>query len=95
MYISARLWDVDGNRRTLVDRGVFRLQSASEQSALFKLFGNAYTFAEGHRVELELTANDSRSFLESNADGTIDVSDVKLTIPLANPGALPELAGQR
>jgi predicted acyl esterase len=95
MYISARLWDVDGNRRTLVDRGVFRLQSASEQSALFKLFGNAYTFVEGHRVELELTANDSRSFLESNADGTIDVSDVKLTIPLANPGALPELAGQR
>jgi len=95
MYISARLWDVDGTRRTLVDRGVFRLQSASEQSALFKLFGNAYTFAEGHRVELELTANDSRSFLESNADGTIDISDVKLTIPLANPGALPELAGQR
>jgi ABC-2 type transport system ATP-binding protein len=95
MYISARLWDVDDNRRTLVDRGIFRLQSASEQSALFKLFGNAYTFAEGHRVELELTANDSRSFLESNADGTIGISDVKLTIPLANSGALPELAGQR
>jgi len=95
MYVSARLWDVDGTRRTLVDRGVFRLQSASEQSALFKLFGNAYTFAEGHRVELELTANDSRSFLESNADGTIGISDVKLTIPLANPDALPELAGQR
>lgn len=95
MYISARLWDVDGDRRTLVDRGVFRLQSANEQSALFKLFGNAYTFAEGHRVELELTANDSRSFLESNADGTIDISDVTLSIPLANPGALPEIDAQR
>ena len=95
MYISARLWDVDGDRRTLVDRGVFRLQSANEQSALFKLFGNAYTFAEGHRVELELTANDSRSFLESNADGTIDISDVTLSIPLANPDALPEIDGQR
>ncbi|HZK52435.1 MAG TPA: CocE/NonD family hydrolase [Actinomycetota bacterium] len=95
MYISARLWDVDGDRRTLVDRGVFRLQSANEQSALFKLFGNAYTFAEGHRVELELSANDSRSFLESNADGTIDISDVTLSIPLANPGALPEIDGQR
>ena len=95
MYISARLWDVDGNRRTLVDRGVFRLQSANQQSALFKLFGNAYTFAEGHQIELELTANDSRSFLESNADGTIDISDVTLSIPLANPAALPELSIQR
>ena len=95
MYISARLWDVDGDRRTLVDRGVFRLQSANEQSALFKLFGNAYTFAEGHRVELELTANDSRSFLESNADGTIDISDVTLSIPIANPGALPEIERRR
>ncbi|MGH2698186.1 MAG: CocE/NonD family hydrolase [Actinomycetota bacterium] len=95
MYISARLWDVDGRRRTLVDRGVFRLQSANEQSALFKLFGNAYTFAEGHRIELELTANDSRSFLESNADGTIDVSDVTLSLPLADPDALPQLDRQR
>lgn len=95
MYVSARLWDVDGARRTLVDRGVFRLQSDSEQSALFKLFGNAYTFAEGHRIELELTANDSRSFLESNADGTINISDVTLSIPLANPDALPEIDGQR
>ncbi|MGH2752025.1 MAG: CocE/NonD family hydrolase C-terminal non-catalytic domain-containing protein [Actinomycetota bacterium] len=95
MYISARLWDVDGDERTLVDRGVFRLQSANQQSALFKLFGNAYTFAEGHRIELELTANDTRSFLESNADGTIDVSDVTLSLPLADPGALPKLEQQR
>jgi predicted acyl esterase len=95
MYISARLWDVDDGRRTLVDRGVFRLQSANEQSALFKLFGNAYTFAEGHRIELELTANDSRSFLSSNANGTIDISDVRLSLPLANPDALPQIDQQQ
>jgi len=91
MYISARLWDVDGDERTLVDRGVFRLQSGNEQSALFKLFGNAYTFAEGHSIELELTANDSRSFLESNAEGTIAISDASLSLPLADLSALPDV----
>ena len=95
MYISARLWDVDGDERTLVDRGVFRLQSGNEQSALFKLFGNAYTFAEGHSIELELTANDSRSFLESNAEGTIAISDVSLSLPLADPNALPDVDRQQ
>jgi predicted acyl esterase len=88
MYVSARLWDVDDNgAHTLVDRGVFRLQSDASQPALFKLFGNAYTFAEGHTIELELTANDTRSFLAPNAEGTIEVSNVTLSLPLAEPGA--------
>ena len=88
MYVSARLWDVGENgAHTLVDRGVFRLLSADSQSALFKLFGNAYTFAEGHTIELELTANDTRSFLAPSAEGTIEVSDITLSLPLANRGA--------
>lgn len=88
MYVSARLWDVDENdAHTLVDRGVFRLQSDAPQPALFKLFGNAYTFAEDHTIELELTANDTRSFLAPNAEGTIEVTDLTLSLPLANPGA--------
>ncbi|MGH2778959.1 MAG: CocE/NonD family hydrolase C-terminal non-catalytic domain-containing protein, partial [Actinomycetota bacterium] len=88
MYVSARLWDVAENgAHTLVDRGVFRLLSADPQTALFKLFGNAYTFAEGHTIELELTANDTRSFLASNAEGTIEVSAITLSLPLAKPGA--------
>ena len=88
MYVSARLWDVDENgAHTLVDRGVFRLQSGEPQPALFKLFGNAYTFAKDHTIELELTANDTRSFLASNAKGTIEVSEITLSLPLANPGA--------
>lgn len=92
MYVSARLWDVNGSgEHTLVDRGVFRLQSDDPQQALFKLFGNAYTFEAGHTIELELTANDTRSFLAPNADGTIEISDLSLSLPVANPEALPQL----
>ncbi|MGH2826293.1 MAG: CocE/NonD family hydrolase C-terminal non-catalytic domain-containing protein [Actinomycetota bacterium] len=95
MYVSARLWDVDENgAHTLVDRGVFRLLSADSQSALFKLFGNAYTFGEGHTIELELTANDTRSFLAPSAEGTIEVSDITLSLPLANREAAV-VGGQR
>ena len=91
MYIAARLWDVDPatDRQTLVDRGVYRLGSTEPQEIRFQLNGNAYTFEAGHEMKLELTADDSPSFLEYKpSDGTIDVSDVSFSVPRANGAAL-------
>ena len=52
--LVGRLWDVDpatGHQR-LVDRGVVRLRSSKIVS--FDLNGNAYRFARGHQIKLEL-----------------------------------------
>ena len=91
MYVAARLWDVDPatDRQTLVDRGVYRLGSTEPQEIRFQLNGNAYIFEAGHQMKLELTADDSPSFLEYRpSDGTIDVSDVSFSVPRANGAAL-------
>jgi predicted acyl esterase len=91
MFVAARLWDVDpaADRQTLVDRGVYRLGSSEPQEIRFQLNGNAYTFEPGHQMKLELTADDSPSFLEYKpSDGTIDVSDVTFDVPEANADAL-------
>jgi predicted acyl esterase len=90
MYVAARLWDVDPatDRQTLVDRGVYRLGSTEPQEIRFQLNGNAYTFEAGHRMKLELTADDSPAFLEYKpSDGTIDVSGVSFSVPRANGAA--------
>jgi predicted acyl esterase len=91
MYVAARLWDVDpaSDRQALVDRGVYRLGSTEPQEIRFQLNGNAYTFEAGHQMKLELTADDSPSFLEYKpSDGTIDVSGVSFSVPRANGDAL-------
>jgi ABC-2 type transport system ATP-binding protein len=90
MYIAARIWDVDPSTQmqTLVDRGVFRL-GGSEAAAdvSFQLFGNAWTFAPGHKMKVELTANETTTFGDPSAVGTIAVSGVSVSLPRAAAGA--------
>jgi dienelactone hydrolase len=89
MYVAARLWDVgpDGIQ-TLVTRGVYRLSSDAAVSASLKLWGNAYLFAPGHAMKLELSADDSPAHRSSNAIGTIAISNVSITMPKADPANL-------
>lgn len=90
MYVAARVWDVDPSTdsQTLVTRGVYRLGAAVSQHVAWQLFGNGYTFAPGHSLKLELTADDSPSFQRSSGSGTIAISNVSLSVPRANQGAL-------
>ena len=101
MYIAARLWDLDekdtpadssDDEQTLVSRGIYRLEGDGSQVVSFKLFGNAYTFLDGHKIKFELTADDSPSFDEwSNGDpGNIDLSNFNWKIPVADCAALVE-----
>ena len=90
MYVAARLWDVDPatDMQTLVDRGVFRLGGSEPQANIaFQLFGNGWAFAPGHNMKLELTANDSPTFGDPGATGTIAVSNVSISLPRAAAGA--------
>jgi predicted acyl esterase len=91
MYVAAHLWDVDPatGMQTLVDRGVYRLGSDEPQTfGVFQLFGNAYSFAPGHILKLELTADDSPSFGRYPTAGSISISNVSLAIPEANASTL-------
>jgi hypothetical protein len=89
MYVAFHLWDVspDGETQVLVDRGVVRLGAAGPQTASAQLQGNNYDFGEGHFLKLELTANDTPSFRASNAEGTIAITGLELSVPSANPDA--------
>ena len=87
LYVAARLWDVDPatNTQTLVDRGVFRLAGEELQSSVaLQLFGNGWTFAPGHSLKLELTANDAPAFEEPNQTGTIAISGVSIALSRAS-----------
>jgi predicted acyl esterase len=86
MYVAARVWDVDPatETQTLVDRGVFRLGGSETQSGVaFQLFGNGWTFAPGHRMKVELTANDAPTFGDPATAGTISISGVLISLPRA------------
>jgi predicted acyl esterase len=52
------LWDVDPQgRQSLIARGVYRLRPNQRGRIVFQLEGNAYEFAAGHTVRLELLGN--------------------------------------
>jgi predicted acyl esterase len=81
--IDARLWDVapDDTQR-LISRGVYSLRSDQSGRITFQLHGNGYRFAPGHTVELQLLGRDSPYYQAGNFPVSVDVSDVKVTLPL-------------
>jgi hypothetical protein len=79
--LVGRLWDVDpatGHQR-LVDRGVVRLRSRKTVS--FDLNGNAYKFARGHRIKLELLGRDSPTYRAANGAFSVTVSKLRVALP--------------
>lgn len=88
LELNSRLWDVapDGTQ-TLVDRGAYRsVGETGGAQATYELFGNAWRFAAGHTIMLEITQDDSTFLRRDNFPSTATVSGVELTIPLAGDG---------
>jgi fermentation-respiration switch protein FrsA (DUF1100 family) len=79
--LVGRLWDVDPahGRQRLVDRGVVRLRS--KRTLSFALNGNAYRFARGHRIELELVGRDGPTYRPANPAFSVTVRDLRVTLP--------------
>jgi hypothetical protein len=83
-YIAARLWDADPatNTETLVARGLYRINSSAPNGQqTFQLHPGAWTFAAGHIPKLELLGQDPPYARPSNGTFSIQVSNLKLTLP--------------
>jgi len=79
--LVGRLWDVNpaNGRQRLVDRGVVRLRSRKGVS--FDLNGNAYTFARGHQIKLELLGRDSPTYRAANGTFSVTVKMLRVALP--------------
>lgn len=78
--IDARLFDVTGGQERLIDSGTYRLKPNQKGKVRFQLFGNAYKFAKGHKVKLELLGRNDPSFLP-DAGFTVAISKVRADLP--------------
>jgi hypothetical protein len=79
--LTGRLFDVapDGTQ-TLVARNVYR-PADGDTSLLWQLNANAWRFAPGHHPRLQILGRDVPYMRASNGQFSIDVSDVKITLP--------------
>jgi alpha-beta hydrolase superfamily lysophospholipase len=94
--LVARLWDVSPTgTRQIVELGVDSLAGTSSapstrgvvagprtEHVSFDLWPNAYTFAPGHRMELELVGSNAPFLRKSNGSFTIEVSNLTATLPV-------------
>lgn len=92
--VAARLWDLDpaSGMQTLITRTVYRITSASPTSAsrlLFELWPQAYSFAAGHQVKLELTQDDSPTWRPDNLPARITFSNLVLALPVQGAASVP------
>lgn len=87
--LHARLWDVapDGSAQGLIDRGTYRSLDApaSGLHARFQLTPQGYRFLAGHKVKVEVTANDVPYFQQSNVPAVVQVAGISITLPLLEP----------
>jgi hypothetical protein len=81
--LVARLWDYDPRTRTqrLITRGVYRLRGGVQRFT-FRLDGNGWRFARGHRVILELLGRDAPTYLPSPGRFTVSLSNLRFSLPV-------------
>ncbi len=89
--LDARLWDVSAGRQRLIDRAVARVPASGPVA--FRLNGNAWRFARGHTIKLELLGRDGPTFRPSNGRFSVAVRDLRVTLPTLERAAHPRLAG--
>jgi pimeloyl-ACP methyl ester carboxylesterase len=83
--IDARLWDISpDNTQRLVTRGVYSLKASQSGKIAFQLHGNGYRFGAGHVIQLQLLGRDAPYYQAGNLPVSVDVSDLKVSIPLLN-----------
>lgn len=87
--VAARLLDVaPGGQATLIARGLWRPTPGATTREVFQLHPNGYRFQAGHTVKLELLPADIPYGRISNLQGTVDVANLELRLPvLEEPGA--------
>ena len=84
VQLNARLWDVapDGTQ-TLVTRGAYRAVAPNlgGDRADYDLFGNHWRFEAGHRLMLEVTADDSPYLRRDNFPALVTIESARVVLP--------------
>ncbi len=80
--IDSRLWDVlpSGEER-MISNGVYRLEDNQSGQIKFQLHGNAYEFAKGDTVKLELLGRDAPHYRADNGSFSVELSNVSVGVP--------------
>jgi predicted acyl esterase len=84
-WLSARLYDqtADGALQ-FVTRGICRVTAAAPVTCdSFDLWGNAWTFAKGDKVVVELSQGDTPMFRKDNMPSTLSFAQVEISLPVA------------
>jgi hypothetical protein len=81
--LIARLWDYNPKTRTqrLITRGAYRLNGGAS-SFRFKLDGNGWRFARGHRIVFELLGRDAPTYLPSPGSFSAKLSNLRFSLPV-------------
>jgi predicted acyl esterase len=91
--LNVRLWDVapDGSAQGLVTRGTYRSLDppGSGRRARFQIAPQGYRFPAGHKIKVEVAANDAPYYQQSNIPAVVQVERLTLTLPLYQPEAAP------
>jgi predicted acyl esterase len=90
--LSVRVWDVaDGTAQGLVTRGTYRFDGVAGMGrhARFQLNPQGYRFPRGHRLKVEVTADDAPYLQESNVPANVTVHRMSITLPLAGGATGP------
>ena len=61
----------------------------SRKAVGFDLNGNAYKFAGGHRIKLELLGRDSPTYRAANAAFSVTVSKLRVALPVRERRSAP------
>jgi len=84
VQLNARLWDVaPGGTQTLVTRGAYRAvgPNPAGERAEYGLFGNHWRFEPGHRLMLEVTADDSPYLRRDNFPAVATIDGARIVLP--------------
>ncbi len=84
--LHVRVWDVaeDGSAQGLVTRGTYRSVDlpGPDVHARFQLNQQGYRFPAGHRLKVEVTANDAPYYQVSNVPALVEIGRMAVTLPL-------------
>jgi hypothetical protein len=84
--LDARVWDVapNGGPTLLMTRGTYRIDPAKGDAGgtlRLPLFGNQWNLEVGHQIRLDLSEVDFPYLLNTRSLNTLQISNIKLTLP--------------
>ena len=85
--LDARLWEVRGSRQRLITRGLYRLTDNQRGRVRFALHPNAYRFAAGTRVKLEVLGRDAPYAQAPQRRFSVRLDGLKVVLPTRERGA--------